>query len=68
LYPWMFCIYGCFVEKTFCREERYVEGCFVDGCFVEGRFVEGHFVVVQQMHFTSPLGTESVPRFACKCH
>jgi hypothetical protein len=39
LYPRMFCIYGRFVERTFCREGRYVEGRFVDGRFVEGRFV-----------------------------
>jgi hypothetical protein len=50
LYPWTFCIYGRFVERTFRREERYVEGPYVEGCFVkgrvmEGRFVEGHFVL-----------------------
>jgi hypothetical protein len=28
LYLWSF------VERTFCREGRYVEGRFVDGCFV----------------------------------
>jgi hypothetical protein len=41
LYPWTFCIYGRFVERTFCRE-----GCYVEGRFVDGRFVEGRFVVV----------------------
>ncbi len=44
LYRRMFCIYGHFVEKTFCRIGRYVEGRFVDGRFMEGRFVEGRFV------------------------
>ncbi len=39
MYPWTFCIGGRFVERTFCREGRYVEGRFVDGRFVEGRFV-----------------------------
>jgi hypothetical protein len=53
LYPWMFCIYGRFVERTFCQEGRYVEGRFVDGCFMEGRFVEGRFVLVPY----SSLGT-----------
>jgi hypothetical protein len=49
LYPWTFCIYGRFVERTFCREGRYVEGRFVDGRFVEGRFVEGRFVLVPML-------------------
>ncbi len=39
LYRRMFCIYGRFVEMTFCREGRYVEGRYVDGRSVEGRFV-----------------------------
>jgi hypothetical protein len=42
----MFCIGGCFVKRTFCREGRYVEGRFVDGHFVEGRSVEGRFELV----------------------
>ncbi len=48
MYPWTFCIYGRFVERTFCREGRYVEGRFVDGRFVEEHFAEGCFVVVPQ--------------------
>jgi hypothetical protein len=46
LYPWTFCIYGRFVERTFCREGRYVEGRFVDGRFVEGHFVQVRFILV----------------------
>jgi hypothetical protein len=46
LYRRTFCIYGRFVERMFCREGRYVEGCYVYGRFVEGRFVEERFVVV----------------------
>jgi hypothetical protein len=40
------CIGGRFVERTFCREGRYVEGRFVEGRFVEGSFMEGRFVLV----------------------
>jgi hypothetical protein len=50
LYRRTFCIYGRFVERTFCREGCYVEGRFVDGRFVEGRFVEGRFVLVPPKH------------------
>ncbi len=50
MYPWTFCIYGHLVERTFCREGRFVEGRFVDGRFVEGRFVEGRFVLVPSVH------------------
>ncbi len=55
LYPWTFCIYGRFVERTFCQEGRYVEGRFVDERFVEGRFVEGRFVVVPFFYCLSKL-------------
>jgi hypothetical protein len=34
------------LERTFCREGRYVEGSFVDGRFVEGRFVDGRWTDV----------------------
>jgi hypothetical protein len=62
LYPWTFCIYGRFVERTFCREGRYVEGRFVDGRFVEGRLVEGRFVLVPVAHMrTSVLSKEYSP-------
>jgi hypothetical protein len=44
LYPWTFCIYGCFVKRMFCREGRYVKGRYVKGRFVEVHFVEGRFV------------------------
>jgi hypothetical protein len=54
LYPWTFCIEGCFVERTFCREGCYVEGRFVDGHFVEGRFVEGRFVLVPIFYVPRP--------------
>ncbi len=46
MYTRTFCIFGRFVERTFCREGRYVEGRFVDGRFVEGCFVEVRFVLV----------------------
>ncbi len=46
MYLRTFCIYGRFVERTFCQEGRYVEGRFVDGRFVEGHSVEGRFVLV----------------------
>ncbi len=56
MYPWTFCIYGRFVERTFCREGRHVEGRFVDGRFVEGRFVEGRFVLVPYIVYSICIG------------